>query len=77
MTKICVIKYFFYIIRMKKEQRCFPFRYIVNITLKNTLQEILCLEIVYDKRFAYCCCSKVSTALCLGFFPSLLQVAEE
>lgn len=33
--------------KKKKEQRCFPFSYTVNITLKNTLQEILCLEIVF------------------------------
>lgn len=32
---------------MKKEQIYFPFSCIVNITLKNILQEILCLEIVF------------------------------
>lgn len=32
---------------MRKEQRCFPFSCIVNSTLKNTLQETLCLEIKF------------------------------
>lgn len=32
---------------MKQEQIYFPFSCIVNTTLKNTLQDILCLEIVF------------------------------
>lgn len=56
--------------RGKKVQRFFPFSYIVNTTFKNIFQELMCLEIVFVKHFAYYYYySKIIYSPVLGVFP--------
>lgn len=55
--------------RGKKVQRLFPFSYTVNTTFKNIFQELMCLETVFVKHFAYYYYSKIIYSPVLGVFP--------